>query len=145
MEFINHITLTTGHCRKTFPKEIAGRYYSIKRVYEGLFSKDGIEITEGFYAKCLENFEGGILIVVYSPRNLPILTSGISKYKNNNLWKYLHDSSCTPTITNPLIQPEAPYIADRIEIEAINYPNAMTWTADFTRCMGWMFISPESI
>ena len=42
-------------------------------------------------------------------------------------------------------QPEVPYIADRVEVGAYLHKDALKWTGDFSRCMGWISLFPDEI
>jgi hypothetical protein len=145
MEYINHITLNTGHKRKSYPQEIDKRiYFVLNRIYKDMF-KSKVEIFKGYTAKATNDPSNGILITIFSPKDEPILTTGITKLKNSVIWELLHTSSALPLQTNPKFPPEVPYIADRIEIGAALNMDAMRWTGDFSRCMGWIYLAPEKI
>ena len=86
-----------------------------------------------------------MLITVFGPKNEPIITIGITKFKNSSIWELLHTTSMLPLKTSPKFPPEVPYIADRIEVGSVLNMDAMRWTGDFSRCMGWIYLAPSKI
>lgn len=146
MKYFNHVTLNTGHSRKSYPNEVLKvNYPHIKKVYEDMFKEGGTDVLNGFIAKGYDYSENGTYIRLFSPQGVPILTTGIVKSKNSNIWKTLHSLTVLPTVTDPFSPPELPFVADCLDIGATLYPEALRWTGDFTRTMGWMCLSPKSI
>lgn len=146
MEYINHITLNSGHLRKTKPNEVDKElYFILNRLYKDSLQKE-VEIFNGYTIKSIQD-QFGVVITVYSKEDkLPILTTAISKNDTLGLlWKMMHDTAALPLTTNKNKPISLPYIADRIEIGAMYHLNATTWTGDFSRCMGWLILAPEKI
>lgn len=145
MEYINHITLNTGHIRKSYSHEINKEvYFVLNRIYKDIFN-DGAKVYGEFTAKGTFDPENGVIITLFGAMGEPIITTGISDRKRSLIWKLLHDTSTAPLITKPQFPPKAPYIADRLEIGALTNMDALKWTGDFTRCMGWICLAPEKI
>lgn len=144
MNYINHITLNTGHIRKTKPNEVNKElYFILKRLYRDSL-KEEVEIHKGYTMKSVQDSLGTV-ITVYSKEKSPILTTAISKTDTLGLlWKMMHDTPF-PLATSPNKPITVPYIADRVEIGAIHNLDAMKWTGDFSRCMGWIILAPEKI
>lgn len=146
MKYINHITLNTGHLRKTKPNEVNKElYFILKRLYKDSL-KEEVEIYEGYTMKSVQD-DLGVAITVYSKKdNLPILTTAISKTDTLGvLWKMIHDTSGLPLVTDKNNPVSLPYIADRVEFGALYHLDATRWTGDFSRCMGWIILAPEKI
>lgn len=106
-----------------------------------------VEILEGYTVQGTNDPNEGILITVYDPHEIPILTTGITMHKGSVIWELLHSTAdpYLPLKTKPQFQPKTPYIADRLERGAIVNLHALEWTADFTKCMGWICLAPEKI
>ncbi len=146
MKYINHITLNSGHIRKTYSSEIEqGFYFKLMRIYKDIFKKEGTDIIDGYIAKGTNEPGNGVLITVFGPDGVPILTTGITKNENNTVWDLLHTTSMAPLKTSAASPPEVPFIADRLEIGAMIHMDALKWTGDFTRCMGWICLDPQAI
>lgn len=147
MDYINHITLNTGHIKKTYPGEVDnGLYFTLKRIHKGMFERK-VEILEGYTVQGTNDPNEGILITVYDPHEIPILTTGITMHKGSVIWELLHSTAYPdlPLKTNPQFPPQVPYIADRLEIGALANMNALAWTGNFSKCMGWICLAPEKI
>ncbi|WJQ03216.1 hypothetical protein QT236_14435 [Geobacillus stearothermophilus] len=146
MRHINHITLNTGHARKTLPNEVnKSIYFILRRMRKEIFSSSGTEIIDGYTAKGTEEKGNGALITVYDRHSVPVITIGIAKHNHSTIWKLLHQTTTMPLQTDPTSPPEAPYVADRLEIGALMNMEAMSWTGDFSRCMAWMYLFPNEI
>ncbi|NNV07147.1 hypothetical protein ETC03_12225 [Geobacillus sp. MMMUD3] len=144
-KYINHITLNTGHVRKTFSSEVnKSIYFILSRMRKEIFSV-GTEIVDGYTAKGTEEKGNGSIITVYDRQGVPIITTGIAKHKHSTIWKLLHQTTTMPLQTDPSSPPEAPYVADRLEIGALMNMDAMSWTGDFSRCMAWIYLFPNEI
>lgn len=145
MNYINHVTLNTGNARKTTPNEVNKEiYFILKRLYNDSLNGK-VEVFDGYTMKTIKE-NTGTVITLYSKNNFPILTTAISKSdKLGILWNMMHDSSASQLKTRSDKPIELPYIADRIEPSAVMDISAMSWTGDFSRCMGWIVLSPEKI
>jgi len=147
MDYINHITLNTGHCTKSYPNETDRVMYPyLKEIYEEMFNDNGAVINDGFVAKGYKQGKSGIVIKIYCTyTGAHVLTSFITKNNNNRVWKKLHSKVLFPLKTHSMAPPKPPYIADRIEVGALLHSEAMLWTGSFIRCMGWFIISPDTL
>lgn len=144
MKHINHITLSSGHIRKTSPNEVDKElYFILKRLYNDSLKKE-VEIFDGYTMKTTST-EIGTLITVYNAAKMPILTTAISKNDTGELWEVLHESATTPLKTDKGKIPELPYIADRLELGAMFDLAATKWTGAFSRCMGWIVLYPKAV
>jgi hypothetical protein len=105
----------------------------------------GAEIFDGYTAKGEEYPRNGAVIAVFDKNGVRILTIGMTKYENSNIWEALHETSDMPLQTDPSKPPGVPYVADRIELGAVYNLAAMSWTGDFSKCMAWIYLAPEVI
>lgn len=146
--YINHVTLNTGHIRKSYPDDVGkDLYFMLRRLFVEMFSDNGAEVVEGYHAKARYSEGNGVLITLFSNiDNVPILTTAIVKENNDDfLWELLHENYSAPLATNISNPPEKPYIADRMEIGAMLHIDALKWTGDFSRCMGWIYVDEKAI
>lgn len=148
IKVITHITMNSGHVRTTKPDEISKDLYFI---FRKLFKKsltEQTEVFEGYTMKSTQALPAGTLITLYGKTPAgpaPIITVGITDNPDGVLWDALHDNASLPVITDRNKPPAAPYIADRLEIGSVLFPDAMEWTGDFSRCMGWIVLAPERV
>lgn len=142
MQYINHVTLNTGHTRKSYPNEVNKEiYFILNRIYKDSFKNNGAKFKE--YTIKGTPFDSGAIFTVYKD-SVPIMTTASTRNQNSELWKMLLETS-TITINKKLAEPIAPYIVDRIEIGLVFDLQASSWTGDFSKCMGWITLFPEKI
>jgi hypothetical protein len=144
INFLYHVTLTTGHVRKSYPDEVDRRlYFVINRIIRDSQGPAGCGIEVPGYSLKTTQAAGQTLATLFGSSGAPILTTGISTNGDTELWRMMHESATTPIMTDPEKPPAGPYIADRIEIGAAMHSDALVWTADFARTLGWFIIAPE--
>lgn len=147
MEYINHVTLTTGHIRKSYPDEIdKALYFRINRIIRESEQPAGAPLEQfpGYRVKTIR-VPGGAVATLYGSSGLPVLTTGCRlDDSDGNLWTMLHKTSAS-IVTRADEFPPSPYVADRIEPGARMHPDALLWTADFARCFAWAILAPDQI
>ncbi|MET1174359.1 hypothetical protein [Paenibacillus amylolyticus] len=145
MNHINHITLNTGHVRQSYPDEIDKHlYFAINRIVNDSFSPADTPLLDGYILKSTRTKEAAIG-TVYSEDGMPIITTICTESNGPLLWEMMHDTATIPLATQRSNPPAGPYIADRLEVGAMEHLDAMVWTGDFSRCFGWICLSPSSI
>lgn len=145
LAYINHVTLTTGHVRKTYPREINKEiYFKLNRILQESISPNGAELFAGYRVK-ITRIEGGAISTVLGPGGAPVLTTLCTRDDDGTLWQMIHEHASLPIVTDPKKRPQLPYIADKLEIGATMHMDAMSWTGDFARSIGWAILDPSSI
>ena len=159
IEYIYHITMNTGHIRKTYPSEVDKElYFVLNRIYREALTKEGVRLFDKYILKG-SKFEGGAIFTLFGDLALgkkqseeiipvPILTT-VSVVENaDSVWEDLFDSATVPLLTTEKKKKvPVPCIIDRIDIGGTN-PNfieAFEWTGDMTRILGWMTLDPSAI
>ena len=146
MDYINHITLNSGHLKKSFPRDVNKEFFFVlKRVYKESFDDSGIELLEKYIVKSTHAKGHGVVTTIFDLYNVPILTSAFVNEKGSKMWEVLHSSSDLPLATNIANPPNIPYIADRAEIGRLINIDTLEWIADFSRCLAWIHFSSKSI
>lgn len=148
--YINHITINTGHCRKTYPSEISKDIYmTLFRIFRDAQAPNGCDIMENEFNVKITGDKIGYLCTLFkydSGCKVPVLTSAYSKVdKDGELWDMLFQNMTAPLLVERPEMPELPYIADRIEMGMGLFPGVSSFTGDFSRCMGWISLYPEKI
>lgn len=152
--YVHHVTLTTGDVRYSPRDEVrddivAGLRPLIGRALTGKHTPVPTPDGAGF------TLTGGVLrdccaITLWAPdpsmdatpSHVPVLTVGVAPHGRcgARLWRMLHEGATTLVRTSPDERPPAPWCADRIEVGAALYPDAMHWTGDLSRCLAWAWI-----
>lgn len=146
MDYINHINLNTGHKRLSYLEDFNTTYlFEMNRIYKDSLRKRGTKIRDGYTVRSTLNPYHGLLVTIYNPDGLPVLTVGITDNSNSKVWNTLHETSYSVLATEIEKPPEAPYIAERLEIGAGIDPETLTWVVDFTRYIGWIYLAPRAV
>src|SRR5690606_976729 len=108
IEYIYHITMNTGHIRKTYPDEVDKElYFVLNRIYREALTEQGARLFEKYILKG-SKFEYGAIFTLFGELKnkeinettlAPILTT-VSTTKNaEQIWKQLYDISTLPLKT----------------------------------------------
>lgn len=145
MKFINHITLNTGHIRKSYVREVDKKlYFVLKRIHQESLEPDGSKLFDKYTLKSTVAASATIA-TIFDSEGIPVLTTLCTKSKEHNFWEDLHDTSSAPLATQRSQPISTPYIADRLEVGAMFNLDALKWTGDFSRCFGWLCLYPRDI
>lgn len=149
--YVLHITLTSGHRRRSFRSEVSGHAIGflrplLERAIGGERVKipkfPGYTITAAEHGRCL-------ILTLWGDAGeaeleaVPILTTGVAGHSRcgAHLWRILHEPVPGPPLaTSAEETPPAPWVADRIEVGVALHMDAMEWTGDFCRSVAWTWL-----
>lgn len=140
---MEHVTLNTGHSTKQASSAISEEaIHAVSAVLDDLL-QGGKPKVPGFPHFWMTGTEDGqnLIVTVWTSiqgERAPVLTTGVALKSRTaaRLWEVLHKDR-TDLVTGPRDMPTAPWIADRLEIGAKMRLDAMAWTGDLARCIGW--------
>lgn len=158
-DFLHHITLNTGHSRLSYHSEVDKRlYFSLNRIVRESKSAAGARldmVNPKFFLQTTTEEDCYVGTVFYQTTNrkVPILlTAGARSAESGvKLWKELHELDFISKMlltTRHQLQP-VPFVADIVighaasAISPGELSDFFEWSADFTRCMGWIYLYPE--
>jgi hypothetical protein len=137
--YLYHLTLNSGHTRKSYRAEISD---DALRVCAELISQIeaepgmrvempgplGYEITGLISGQCMS------AQVFAVGQELPLVSIAIAARERCGaaLWQQLGGEEGK--------QPDAPWLAAKLEIGLATLDPAMHWLGDFERCLGWAFL-----
>lgn len=143
MTHIHHVTLQTGHARRSGREEVTAETvaYLAKVVAElragaesvALSPLDGRYRLQDWHApgRCAQ-------VTVASVYGMPLVTVGIalSARCGGALWRHLHEgrADCETDAETP---PPAPWCAARLEGGIRQDTSAAAWLGDLERCLAW--------
>jgi len=148
MEYLNHIALNSGHHSKIYPEEISkDSYFTLRGLFKKSLCRDGIGIMDGYIMKSTESGIGYLITLfgILNGSKAPIFTIGCSKNDTGELWRLLHEDSPLPLNSKATDQIMLPYVADKLEIAMPLFVDALKWTDDFSRYMGWICLAPDKV
>lgn len=154
--YINHITLSTGHCRRSPRAEVNDATLSILHLWLERARASG-EI-EPLPVAALSHFAGrvtkeiGLVVTIYGPagphtpgsphkgRHLPIVTIGIAQRSREarDLWAHLiaHFGA-----KNGIDAPVTPWCAVALHDNIAGFTDALRWLGDLERCIAWAWMT----
>ena len=151
MSTINHYSLLTGNLRESTADEVKPViYFRLKSVINRA-RKGKTELIDNTYIEIVEE-EGVYICTLYGKKGsdyVPIVTTGGTKDERQR--KYLWDSMENMTIQEygdkyiRKVPIACPYILDLVHTSAVFFVDKLTWTGDFTKCLGWMMLFPDEV
>lgn len=157
--YLHHVTLTTGHSRRSYRDEVDDEAVAVcRRILDDALAapRRHVEIPACYGCTLTATAEGGALIAtVWGPptevRTLglerpPLVTFGVAERSRHGvkLWRVLHQAQGANVQTSPEQRPPEPWVAARIEIGiALLGDQAeviMPIIGDLERCLAWAWI-----
>jgi len=145
--YLHHVTLTTGHVRRSPRSEVAADAVAVCRelIEAATDSRYGVPIP-GLPDLRLSADRAGkcILLTVDTADGAPVLTIGIATHSRCGAreWHLLHTVGMTgPLATEGQPCPPEPWVAARLEPgAALLSPDTLMALGDLERCLGWAWI-----
>ena len=145
-ETMEHITLNTGHKTKQPLSAISEEaIQAVSGVLDDLL-QGGKPAVPGFPDFWMTGAQDGqnLIVTVWTSlqgQRAPVLTTGVALKSRTaaKLWEVLHRDRAD-LVTGTRDMPTAPWIADRIEVGAKMRVDALAWTGDLARCIGWTWL-----
>lgn len=157
--YIAHVTLATGHLRRSSRAEVSDDTLSIlapwldsARAAAGLLVPLPGEAFAGFAAKVMLA-HGAMVCTVYGPADrfphlagmaevqdgVPLVTFGVAQRSRHSktLWDSLVAFSDHPP---RCAMPESPWCGVILHPTITAFPDAIEWLGDFERCVAWAWI-----
>lgn len=147
---LNHITLTTGHIRRSPRSEVAEQViHDIRAWLDEMLEHQGQRRPmlyvgdEGYTATIVADI--GLSCTIYAPDSggqaVPLATFSIARPSDANadeIWSILTENFPTQS---GLRQPATPWCAVAINMNGLAlHPDANEWIGDFERCLAWAWI-----
>lgn len=146
--YLHHVTLLTGHVARQQRADIAdAAVAAVSDLLDAALQggHPALPIDGGAWLLNASAEGKSLIATVWRgpwATRIPIITIGVALKSRSaqRLWRVLHDRSQVPLATTAALPPPVPWIANRIEPGAMLHPEAMTWTGDFSRCLGWAWM-----
>lgn len=143
--YIHHVTLTTGHTRRSWRHEISPEaMHVVSAMLDAVLVEREVAIpaTE---PPCTVSVtaEGRCMIAtVWGPERAPLATFGVAAKARCGvkLWTLLHGHAVGPLATSPHERPQEPWCAVRLEPTLVLHERAAEWLGDFERCLAWAWL-----
>jgi hypothetical protein len=147
MEYINHLTLQSGHIRKSYKSEIGKELFFILNSLFASSIGEGTIMTidhKDYWINTTSTNDGGLttLSLIQGNTKIPMLTVGFSK-TNYTVYNALVKSALIPVLKD--VKPPIPYIVDRIEPGLLMDVSVSEWSGDFSKCIGWIALAGREL
>lgn len=147
MTYLHHVTLTTGHVRRSPRAEVSDEAVAfcadlIARAVAGHATVPlptaGYSLGAAASSRCLT-----ATVWADGPPSECIATIGVAAHSRcgAGLWRALHRYGTTPIVTDPEQCPPEPWCAAALEGAIIQHPDATEWLGDFERCLAWAWLA----
>jgi len=143
--FIHHITVTTGHTRKSYRNEVGDDVVLVCADLIARAIKGRVEIpgTNGYTISADTSRKRSLLCVVRAPAGERIVTFAIARHSQGgaSLWRLLIETASLPVVA--LDCPPEPWCAVRLEQGAMSHAHVLPIIADLERCIAWAWLGKE--
>lgn len=141
-EYIHHITLDTGHIRRSPRAEVDDAAITLVRqqIDEALAGMS-VEIRPG-YTIMANTAAGALLVTVLAAGKAPLCTIAVARHSRQSkaLWRLLKEpAGIGAQATGDA--PPPPWCAVRLYPALTARPTALTWLGDFERVAAWAWIA----
>jgi hypothetical protein len=130
-EYLLHITLDTGHARRSLRSEIdPGVLASVR----AMLLADRFDMPFGHTCVVVSRSPGCIELEVLAADDRPLLRIGVARADEcGALWQRLGGGS--------MLTPPGPWCAARLHMRAVaEHLESAVWLGDFERCVAWAFV-----
>lgn len=155
--YINHVTLTTGQCRRSPRDEVSDETLALLYPWMTTAIESGnpaplpVPALAHYSAHVLR--DRGVVVTIYGPlgphiagqpyrgeRLAPLVTLGIAQRSREAapLWQMMVDTFGAPTVAK---MPSVPWCAVALHPTLPMFLDAVTWLGDFERCVAWAWIT----
>jgi hypothetical protein len=151
--YIAHVTLTTGHSRRSPRSEVSDAAIDVcARLIAGFAAGQVSEPQPipGAPGYSVSGRTGGrcMIATVWAdgPPSELVVSIGVAEHERcgATIWRALHEVSHLPTMTSPDEQPRAPWCGVLIEPAIVAHQDAARWLGDFERCLAWAWLERRS-
>lgn len=152
MTYIHHVTLNTGHTRRSLAGEVSAEALaackaSLAICLSGTQQRAplGADLAPDIAAYQLTaTAQGRCLVATIWHGHDPVCTVAIARHGRcgSHLWRLMHEPApgVAPLVTDGAMQPQAPWCAVRLEAGITRHLDAAQWLGDYERCLAWAWI-----
>lgn len=159
MRDLEHITLNTGHTRRSPRSEVGpGIVEALRPILERALTGtptpippgQGYTLTGGVRGRCASFTVWSRSLLIWpeddQAQRAPVVEIGVAGHSRCGapLWRTLHALAARldlPVKTDPGRCPPEPWCAALLYPGAVLAPDAMDWLGDFERCLAWAWLA----
>lgn len=144
MNYINHITLATGHSRRSSRAEVGADTIAWLHPWLDKLLSGGVpfplpEPGLAQYSAAAHIEQGGLVMTVFEGADALVTFAVAGRSRQSApLWVYMTaQHGATPGLTAP----DVPWLAVAVRAAFGAHPDSAEWLGDFERCVAWTFLS----
>lgn len=157
--YIEHLTLATGHLRRSPRSEVAGEVMARVSPWLSALVDGGkalpLPVSElAHYTALPATYDGSLLVTISGPaltkgpmkgKGPPLVTIGVAKRPRHGdaLWPLL-TGPVMPPVKRGVQRPAEPWCAVVIHPTIVMHLEASEWLGDLERCVAWAWIERNS-
>lgn len=145
MSYINHITLSTGHNRRSPKNEVGADTIAWLRPWlDKLLSSSALlplpEPSFAQYSAAAHIAHGGLVITVFAGADAIVTFAVAGRSRQSDpLWAYMiAQHGAAPGLSAPA----TPWLAVAVREGLAAHGEATEWLGDFERCVAWAHLTP---
>ena len=145
MSYLNHVTLSTGHNRRSPRSEVGPHVIAWLRPWvDKLLSAGAIlplpEPSLARYSASAHTEQGGLVMTVYAGADA-LVTMAVAERSRQSaqLWAYMQAQH--GPVAAGIATPDAPWLAVALRLGLGQHMDANRWLGDFERCIAWAWIT----
>jgi len=142
-QYLWHVTLQTGHTRRSYRHEVADDVVQVCRDLLARALREPAEIPGMSLLMTAESSRRRLLVPVQTQNGVPVVTIGIARHSavGAPLWRLLVETAELPVHPSVERCPPEPWCAARIErgITTLSSEQIMA-LGDFERCIAWAWM-----
>lgn len=159
MTYINHISLTTGHIRRSDRAEVSGETLARVGPWLAVLVESGQNAplpVSGLsdYTGHATVIDGALIVTISGPvatdgpmvgKAPPLISMGVAKRSRQGaaLWT-LMTGPLMPTAYQGVQRPAEPWAAVTVWPTVVMHPGAVQWLGDLERCIAWAWIERKA-
>lgn len=159
MNYLNHITLSTGHTRRSPRSEVSGETLARVGPWLAALVESGqpaaLPVSSlAEYSGHASVFDGGLIVTISGPapasgpmagKAPPLVSMGVAQRSR-------HGAALWPLMTGPVMpparpglqRPAEPWAAVAIWTTIALHPDAVEWLGDLERCIAWAWLERKA-
>lgn len=144
MSYINHITLSTGHNRRSPKHEVGAVTIAWLRPWLDKLLAGGVplplpEPSLAAYSASAHIEQGGLVMTVFAGADALVTFAVAARSRQSDpLWAYMTaQHGAAPGLAAPAV----PWLAVALRPGLVAHSAAIEWVGDFERCVAWAWLS----
>jgi len=143
-KYLNHITLTTGHTRRSYRSEVADDVIcKLRPMVLALRQGQRADLPiPDYWINGPSMGHACIVLTVWHSDGSKVATIALATRSRcgAQVWRAMHEMLSDKIATHPGDVPASPWLATRLHVGSSLHSDCLDWIGDFHRCLAWAWI-----